>query len=490
MNTDRPNIVLFMPDQLRADAVGCFGSPVAKTPHLDALAARGVRFDDAWSQHPVCGPSRVSIMTGWYPHVHGHRTLDNLLDHHEPNMLRLLRDAGYHVAIAGNRGDVFAPGVTEASTDFCGYLTTPSKDAVAAYFTSPHPDDHRLTRAMSFGRAGDGDTVLDIDEAAIRTAEQWLAQGAPTNQPWVLWVPLIYPHPPFIVDEPWFSLHDRAAMPAPIGADAGIGKASFMDAYRAVYGWSNLTPDDLAEIAAVYHGMVSRVDDQLGRVVAAIDRIGATDTTLVGFFTDHGEYLGDYGLVEKWPSGLDPSLLRNPLILAGAGLPEGVVIDQPVEMIDLLPTLLDVAGTEANHTHFGRSLLPVIGDQSIEHRAFACAEGGFRVSDRQLMESISEGIYEPKSRLQSERPDTVGTAMVLRTRTHTYVHRRYEADECYDRVADPDETTNLFAIGKAPPEMDDLRTQLFGWLADTSDVIPWEANPRFPKVPHGWRTTD
>lgn len=487
MRTNRPNMVLFMPDQLRADAVGCFGSPVAKTPHLDALAARGVRFDNAWSQHPVCGPSRVSIMTGWYPHVHGHRTLDNLLDHHEPNMLRSLKDAGYHVAIAGNRGDVFAPGVTEASTDFCGYLTAPTNEAVAAYFTSPHPDDHRLTRAMSFGRAGDGDTVLDIDEAAIRTAEQWIAEGAPSDQPWVLWVPLIYPHPPFIVDEPWFSMHDRAAMPAPIGATQGVGKANFMDEYRKIYGWDELSAADFAEIAAVYHGMVSRVDDQLGRVLAAVEGIGATDSTMVGFFTDHGEYLGDHGLVEKWPSGLDPSLLRNPLILAGAGLPEGRVVDQPVEMIDLLPTLLDLAETDATHTHFGRSLLPVIDDPSVEHRPFACAEGGFRVSDSHLMEGISTGIYEPKSRLQREQPALVGTAIVIRTTTHTYVHRRYESDEFYDRRVDPDEINNLLDDRELPSLAVELRELLFGWFIDTSDVIPWSSNPRFPKIPHGWR---
>lgn len=490
MTISRPNMVLFMPDQLRADAVGCFGSTVAKTPHLDALAARGVRFDDAWSQHPVCGPSRVSIMTGWYPHVHGHRTLDNLLDHHEPNLLRNLKDAGYHVAIAGNRGDVFAPGVTEASTDFCGYLTPPDNEAVAAYFTSPHPDDHRLTRGMSFGRAGDGETVLDIDEAAIRTAEQWLVDGAPSDQPWVLWVPLIYPHPPFIVDEPWFSLHDRAEMPAPIAADDGVGKARFMAAYRDIYGWNDLTQDDLAEIAAVYHGMVSRVDDQLGRVLAAVEQTGATDTTMIGFFTDHGEYLGDYGLVEKWPSGLDPSLLRNPLILAGAGLPEGCVIDQPVEMIDLLPTLLDLAETKASHTHFGKSLLNVIADPSTVHRPFACAEGGFRPSDRHLMETISSGVYEPKGRLQREQPELVGTAMVLRTSTHTYVHRRYEADEFYDRTTDPNETNNLLDGERSPTEAAELREMLFGWLADTTDVIPWDNNPRFPKIPHGWRDQD
>ena len=106
----RPNVVLFMPDQLRADALGCFGNAVASTPNVDALAARGVQFTNAFCQHPVCAPSRVSLMTGWYPHVAGHRTLTHLLQPQEPNLLRIMRDAGYYVAVPGHRGDVFAPG--------------------------------------------------------------------------------------------------------------------------------------------------------------------------------------------------------------------------------------------------------------------------------------------------------------------------------------------------------------------------------------------
>ena len=110
-----------------------------------------------------------------------------------------------------------------------------------------------------------------------------------------------------------------------------------------------------------------------------------------------------------------------------------------------------------------------------------------REPDVDLLERAS-WIYEPKSRLQHERPELVGTAMAIRTPTHTYVHRRYESDEFYDRLADPEETTNL--IGRA----DDLELQhellamLLGWLADTSDVIPWEKHPRRPKIPHGYRT--
>lgn len=481
----RPNLVLFMPDQLRADAVGCFGNPVASTPNIDALAARGVRFDDARAQHPVCGPSRVSILTGWYPHVSGHRTLDHLITDDEPNLFKTLRAAGYYVMIAGDRGDVFAPGVTESSSDMCGFLTPPVPADARARWTSPHPDDHRLHRAMYFGETGDAG-MLDFDEATVRTAIRWLMEESPADRPWVLWIPLIFPHPPFTVEEPWFSLHDRAAMPDPIPAAATQGKPGFMDAYREIYGWDDLSPDDLREIAATYHGMVSRVDDQLGRVLAALDEIGATDDTVVAFFTDHGEYLGDYGLVEKWPSAMDPSILRNPLILAGGRLPRGVVVDRPVELIDLLPTVCDLAGADPRHTHFGRSLLPVIDDPTTVHREFACSEGGFRVTDVDLLERAS-WIYEPKSRLQHERPALVGTAIVLRTPTHTYVHRRYETDEFYDRLADPQEMTNL--IGR-PEHLDlqhELLSTLLGWLADTSDVIPRDKHPRRPPIPHGRR---
>ena len=234
----RPNLLLFMPDQLRADALGCFGSKVARTPNFDALAARGVRCSDAWSQHSVCGPSRVSIMTGWYPHVHGHRTLDNLLKPWEPNLLAILRQAGYYVSIAGNRGDVFAPGATEASSDFCGWLEPPSKEASQRRYSPDHPEGHPLYRAMYFGSGGD-DLLLDHDEATVRTAERWLAEGAPSTRPWALWVPLLFPHPPFTVEEPWFSMHDRASIPDPV-PPSNAGKPLFMSAYRQAYGWDEL----------------------------------------------------------------------------------------------------------------------------------------------------------------------------------------------------------------------------------------------------------
>ena len=121
------NILIFMPDQQRADCLGCYGNPYVHTPNIDQLAARGMRFENAYTNHPVCGPSRINLMTGWYPHTHGHRTLTNLLKLEDPNLLRYLKQAGYNVAFAGARGDVFAPRVTEDSTNFCGWTTRPRK---------------------------------------------------------------------------------------------------------------------------------------------------------------------------------------------------------------------------------------------------------------------------------------------------------------------------------------------------------------------------
>src|SRR3954470_17657042 len=181
-----------MADQLRADAVGPFGSAVAHTPVVDELARRGTTFRQAYGQHSVCAQSRISMFTGWYPHVYGHRTLENLLKPWQPNVFKLLREAGYFVAQAGPRGDMLAPGVTQQSFDWHGLTVRPERHpAVATTGVSPG-----MTDAFYIGRRTDEPT-LDYDEAAIRTAEHLLQEGMP--EPWVLFVPLFFPHPPWVV---------------------------------------------------------------------------------------------------------------------------------------------------------------------------------------------------------------------------------------------------------------------------------------------------
>ncbi len=475
--TTRPNIVLFMTDQQRVDSISAYGNPVARTPHIDALAARGVRFTEAFSQHSACSQSRISMMTGWYPHVAGHRTLDHLLRPWEPNVLATLRSAGYFVAWAGVRGDTFAPGVTASSTDFCGFTVSPSLDALAAGHQERYPEGHRLRNSFLIGRL-DGTDLLTPDEAATRTAVE-LLEG-PIPEPFVLMVTLVAPHPPFAVEEPWFSVHDPADMVAPL--PPGTGKPGFMAALRDLTGLDRIEPDDWALIRATYQGMVSRLDDQLGRVQVALDRAGVAERTVTVFHTDHGEYLGDFGLVEKWPSGLDECLLRNPLVIAGPGVAEGAVCDSLVEMIDLPATLCELAGTDVGHPQFGRSLVPVLADPTRSHRDRAFSEGGFRIDEAPQNEMPEHFPYLLKGTLQQDRPELVGRAVVVRDHDWTYVWRLYEADELYDRRLDPHETTNLAADPAHDTVRAALRDEVLRWMVETSDVIAPERDPRIEPV--------
>ncbi len=473
----RPNILIFMPDQQRADCIGCFGNAHIQTPNIDALAARGMKFENAYVNHPVCGPSRVNLMTGWYPHTRGHRTLTHLIQPHEPNLLKYLKEGGYHVAWAGARGDVFAPGVTEASTHFSGWTTRPEKLGMGPQFDEQSP----LYNTFYHGRRpGDGNWI-DFDEATTITALDWL-QSKPDG-PWCLWVPLIFPHLPFEVEDPWYSMYAANDVPKRLSG-IGEGKPAFHAAIREKFGTDRVTEAQWSEIIRVYYGMISRVDDQLGRLMKSLESTGQIDDTLTLFFTDHGEYTGDFGLVEKWPSGMDRCLLQNPLIVAGPGVKAGTTAGTFTEMIDILPTLLELADIKAEHTHFGKSFVQTLQDPTHQIRDTAFSEGGFAADELHLLES-AKGEYANKANLQHESPELVGKTIAMRTVDYTYVYRLYEDDEIYDRSADPNETINLIHQPGLESTITGLKEDMMDWLFETADVIPWKPDPRFPKVPQG-----
>ncbi|MFD4196378.1 sulfatase-like hydrolase/transferase [Amycolatopsis thermoflava] len=471
-----PDFVVIVADQLRADALGAFGAEHARTPNLDALAATGMTFTNAFVQHPVCSPSRASFLTGWYPHTAGHRTLDGLLRPDEPNFLRTFRDHGYHVVWAGDRGDTFAPGATELSVHEHGFTEVPAEARWGGAPAErrrrrpalPGIEDSLWDRLFYGGEVLDD--ALDFDEAAVRTAESWLAD--PPEQPWVLFVPLIAPHCPFEAAEPWFSLHDRNAQPAPV--PLGTGPA-YLAAIREKYGLDRVTLPVWQEVAAVYHGMVSRLDAHVGRIVAALG-----PDTVVAFFADHGEYLGDFGVIEKWPSAMHACITRDPLILSGGPVPAGTT-DALVELVDVFPTLLDLAGIESDHVHYGRSLRHLFDDPDGDHRTYAFSEGGFLAEEEPRLER-GAFPYDLKGELQHEDPRLVGKAFAARDRDWTYVWRLYEPPELYDRRTDPAETRNLAGRAEFAAVEERMREAVLTWLATTADVLPAGRDPRRPAV--------
>lgn len=457
--------------------MGCFGNPHISTPNIDRLAARGARFDNAFVQHPVCSPSRVSFLTGRYPHVGGHRSLTTLITAGDPNFLRTFKDDGYHVTLAGRRGDAFAPGGTEASVHEYGYSVEPSGHRG---MTDETYSDEGGARTYHAGLVEDG--VVDLDEATVRTAEAWLRAAPP--EPWVLFVPLFAPHVPFRTPEPWFSMYDRDAVPDPVppaGPEDGP-EPCFYQPLRDSHRLENVSPEYWREITATYYGMVSRMDSHLGRLLTAVEEAGLGERTLTAFFADHGEYLGDYGLIEKWPTALTANITRDPLVLAGPGVPEGAVVDDMVELIDVFPTLLDLAGVpDDTHHHFGRSLAPRLRGEAGPHREYAFSEAGFTVEEEPRLERPAYP-YDLKGDLQHDDPSLVGRATVVRDQGWTYVYRLYDGPELYDRDADPHERVNLAGRPEVADTERRMRDALLHWFQGTADVLPPHPHPRSPKV--------
>lgn len=261
-------------------------------------------------------------------------------------------------------------------------------------------------------------------------------------EPWVLFVPLVAPHCPFQVEEPWFSQYDRDALPGPVEPGDRAREPRYMQAIREAYGIEEVTDEQWREVTATYYGMISRLDDQLGRVMRAVQTAGAAESTVTLFFADHGEYLGDFGLIEKWPSALHDCVTRDPLIISAPGLGKGQTSQAMVEMVDVLPTVLELAGVNAPHRHFGRSLVPLLRDPAASHREFAFTEGGFTVEEANRLEQPSFP-YDLKGELQHADPTLVGKAIAVRDARWTYVWRLYEEPELYDRTTDPHERDNL-----------------------------------------------
>ncbi len=398
------NFIYFIPDELRAESTGCYGHPLAQTPNLDALAAHGTRFEQCHVQHTVCTPSRCSLMTGWYAHVRGHRTLWHLLRPDEPNLLRSLRQAGYDVRWYGKNdlltSESLAASVSEART----LGSSPFNFPVLS------PQDPRYYTFL----AGAYDRPLEehSDYANLMAAVRYLKSGP--QQPFFLYLPLTLPHPPYGAPEPWHSLVDPAALPALRPADLP-GKPEHFARIRASRRLEALDDSLFRQLNAIYLGMTTFIDHLLGLLLDALAESGLEEETAVFFFSDHGDYAGDYGLVEKWPSGLEDVLTRVPLVARIPGGAAGHSVGEQVELFDVMATTLELAGIPAGHTHFARSLLPQLGGQPGDPQRAVFAEGGYARHEAHCFEGDPQRdapfatdplqIYYPKAQVQQDYPE-------------------------------------------------------------------------------------
>jgi len=331
MTNKRPHILLFNPDQWRGDVLGHLGNPAAVTPNLDSIVGSdAVSFRNAFVQNPICTPSRCSFMSGWYPHVRGHRTLSHMLQPDEPVLLRDLKDAGYFVWWGG-KNDLI-PGQF-GFDDYCGQKYEPPNTPDWPLWPNLHawdewrgPPDGDEYYSFYYGKIEkpEGEPyVYDSDWATVEGAVDYI-HNAPVDQPLCIYLALgYYPHPPFAVEDPWYSQIDRSKIPSRIPTPENWDDLPSM--LKGIYneqGIQDWTEERFTEMIATYYGMCARVYAQFGILVDALKELGMYDDTAIFFFADHGEFAGNYGLVEKTQNTFQDCLTRVPFIVKPpAGIP-------------------------------------------------------------------------------------------------------------------------------------------------------------------------
>ena len=381
-----PNILLVTIDQWRADCLGAAGHPLVRTPALDALAADGVRFAAHYAQASPCGPSRASLHTGTYLHTHRSVFNGTPLEARFTNLALELRAAGYDPLLFGHTDTTVDPRTT---TDDDPRLLTFEGHLPGFRVALPLPEDrdgwyrwlekrgHDISDRGRFLRGSDdlavpsgrGATWAPSPYASDETETAFVVgevldtlDGLP--EPWFVHASILRPHPPFVVPAPYHDRYNPAEVPDPL--PVGDTGHPFLDVVPE-WGFTR-APDtelDQRQLRATYYGMVDEVDEQIGRLLGYLDDGGWSQNTVVAVTSDHGEMLGDHGLVSKM--GFYDQAFHIPLIVRYPALdgPTGVVVDHFTENIDVMPTLLDLAGLPVPGQCQGASVRPFLEGQVV-----------------------------------------------------------------------------------------------------------------------------
>ncbi len=434
----RLNVLLLTADDLNAD-LGCYGHAEVKTPSIDRLAQRGVRFDRAYCQYPLCNPSRASFLTGRRPdHT---RVLENTTHFRDvdPEIItlpQLFRRNGYRVARVGKLFHYGVPGQIGTS----GLDDPPSWER----FVNPRgrdvddePEIFSIRPGSGFGAtlswlAADGKDAEQTDgrgaTAAIQLLEEW------KDQPFFLAVGFYRPHTPYVAPRAYFDLYPTSGIVLP---DNPPGDRDHIPAPALTVNPPNygISEDLQRQAIQAYHASISFMDAQVGRVLEALERLNLSDRTIVVFLSDHGYHLGDHGLWQK--QSLFERCARVPFVIAAPGKSAGKPSPRLAELIDLYPTLAELCGLTPPDGLDGESLVAQLDNPDAPGQPYAITQV------RRGNPASAAGPAAKAARKKAQAGSFPGYA--IRTETHRYIewdHGRKGA-QLYDHRNDPLERHNL-----------------------------------------------
>ena len=372
----KPNVLFIICDDLNTD-LGCYGDPQMKTPNIDRLAARGVRFSNAFCQYPLCGPSRASFMTGLYPDQSLIRGNAIRIRERVPNvvtMSQMFRNNGWRATRIGKIYHYNVP--RDIGTD--GHDDPDSWDEVVNPRGRDKTDESKVITlrpgqygaTLSWLRAEGGDHE-QTDGIAATEAIARIKAHAPESKPFFLAVGLYRPHTPYVAPEKYFDLYPLDAIEVPAlheELEKSIPPAAFKS-LRVHKEQINLNPQTAREAIQAYHASISFADTQVGRILDALDESGLAANTIVVFTSDHGYHMGQMGHWQKLT--LFDKGSRVPFIIAAPGKSAARATACPAEMLDFYPTLAELCGLKPPATIQGVSLVPVLNDAAARPRVDA-----------------------------------------------------------------------------------------------------------------------
>lgn len=488
---ERLNILLILTDQHRYDTLGCYGAEMCRTPNLDQLAARGVRFDRAYTNTVPCSPSRAALFTGLYPHKNHVYVNNQEVNPEVPNLASELDAAGYNLGYAG-KWHVDDPKVATdygfEGKDFPGYGYPIYNGLIEGLRFGPragssgattHYEDYLKGHGYEFPKvleAHYGDNpgkqrqeMYALHAGGIETSFEYMVKEDTVNllrsmkerrdqdgDPFFIWTNFWGPHTPCLIPEPYYSMYDPASIPVePSFGETWERKPFVQQLVERYWGLSEGGWTRWREIIARYWGYVTMIDDLVGMILAELEALGCADNTLVVFSTDHGDNMGAHRLIEKGPFTYE-QCYRLPMVAAYPGCEApGSASDEFVYLQDLYPTFLDLAGRPLPETPDTMSILDQVrgrptptGRDSVYAQFFA-----------QLFR------YEQR---------------MVRTRTHKLVYNLSDIGELYDMVNDPWEMHNLIDL----PETRAVQAAMMDLMREHMERLDDPALRQFDVVRH------
>ena len=422
----KPNFLFIQTDQMTAFALAHYGNPVVKTPNIDRLAASGVVFENAYCNNPICAPSRASMMTGQLSSRIC--AYDNASEFavEVPTFAHYLSELGYRTCLSGKMhfvGPDQLHGFQErVTTDIYPSDFGWTPDWLAEGHQLP-PSGMSMRSVVEAG-VSERSLQIDYDEETCHQAEVklWDYARSASKYPFFLAVSFTHPHNPFTTQSKYWNLYDHAAINMPKVAGKPVEQR---DPWSQRYYYlirndeHDVSDKDIRMARHAYYGMVTYMDDMVGRLLAVLDESGLIDNTVVIFTSDHGDMLGERGMRYKF-NPFEWSL-RIPMVISAPGGVKGVRAKTLVSLLDMLPTFVDLGSDGAPPAPIdpidGRSLAPILYGDSVDF------------ADEVMIEFTAEGTFAP--------------AMILRQGAFKYIYCETDPGMMFDLENDPDELKNL-----------------------------------------------